>query len=132
MANEKAYLDLDGTAELWDATSAKVTEIRNELNPTSLRTSINTGSANGRLYAYKIGRLVFVVGTIEPRVTGVELALATIHGVRVVNTGMCAQVGGYANSSEEVYIIPSVNDTVLRFNTTTTSILKLNFCFICN
>lgn len=108
-----------------------VSTIKNPLNPIDLTVVINTGSATGELNAYKIGRLVFVIGRIEPKITGVDLVLATISGVRVVDdSSMCAQIGGYNNASQELFFVPHGGDTLLRFNVKTISDLKINACFI--
>lgn len=104
--------------------------IENPLDPKSLTVTINSNGATGNLQAFKIGRLVFVTGVLTPTITGVNLALATIYGVKVINSYMKTQIGGYNGNSQEMNFIPSGNNTNLEVNTTTISDLKINACFI--
>ena len=95
--------------------------------PEQLNVDINSAGATGSLIAYKIGKIVWVTGIIHPTMTGLGLMLATVTGVPSM-TAVNAQVGGYSNSSQELYM--NANDANIYFSTTAMADLKVNYCYL--
>lgn len=95
--------------------------------PQEITVSINAMGATGDMKAYKIGQLVVVTGMIRPTLTGTELTLATVTGYPAT-ARVWAQCGGYANTSEELFM--NANSADILFNVNTISDLKINFSYI--
>ena len=111
-----------------------VSILQNPLNPIELETHINTGEVLSGSYckAYKIGRLVFVHGQVQPRDTGVNKLLFGIRNVAPV-TQTNAPIAQYGKNAQECYVkqqAPNSIYTQVYFNVTESSMLKFNFCFI--
>ena len=93
----------------------------------TLTVYINGVGATGTLNAYKQGKLVFVTGLLRPKLTGVDLMLASVVDTpSLVKTW--AQCGGYANASQELYM--NANSADIIFNVSAISDLKINFCYV--
>ena len=117
---EKEYLA--EIAETFDEVDRRIDAVQ------EIEVTINgMGVSSGSLTAYKMGHLVLVTGMIRPSLTGTGLTLATVTGCPAT-ARVWAQCGGYANTSEELFM--NANSADILFNVNTINDLKINFCYI--